>query len=342
MPKYCAPEFGKPRKSIFDRQHGIAGEWPNFARKTAGTVDDQKLRFARCSGKEKNWPGAGHAVACSGGRSDPEGQTAASGDQHASPLHRACMILPQYGISASRRAQDLGARSRWGRAGNISVPIATCTDGSIEDTKTPSADHITVKRPRRWRIGRFQGGAPAGEQLSFGGLDRRGRDVGFRDWTRCCENLAEPRSRRTVDRACARVPEHAHDWPMLSLFVLGGYRNQTELGTTFVAGPSAILYRAGAAHRNIVASAGFEQIEIKSIPWLGHAKLPAAPVSRWLGGRAGAKSRALVQVCVEKTAEERLRKIVQRFAAREPAANRSARLRAGFRRLCGCCAMTRR
>jgi len=123
--------------------------------------------------------------------------------------------------------------------------------------------------------------------------------------------------RRTVDRACARVPEHAHDWPMLSLFVLGGYSNQTELGTTFVAGPSAILYRAGAAHRNIVASAGFEQIEIEFDPaWLGHAKLPAASVSRWLGGSAGAEARALVQICGEETAEERLRKIVQRFVER--------------------------
>jgi hypothetical protein len=46
LPKYCAPEFRKPRKSIFDRQHGIAGERSNFARETAGPVDDQKLRFA--------------------------------------------------------------------------------------------------------------------------------------------------------------------------------------------------------------------------------------------------------------------------------------------------------
>jgi hypothetical protein len=40
------------------------------------------------------------------------------------------------------------------------------------------------------------------------------------------------------------VPEHAHDWPVLSLFVIGGYSNRTEIGETFIAAPSAILYRA--------------------------------------------------------------------------------------------------
>ena len=56
--------------------------------------------------------------------------------------------------------------------------------------------------------------------------------------------------RRVVDLSDARVPEHAHDWPVLSIFVLGGYLNQTELGRCSIDGPSAVLYRAGAAHRN--------------------------------------------------------------------------------------------
>src|SRR5262245_25498231 len=102
--------------------------------------------------------------------------------------------------------------------------------------------------------------------------------------------------RRVVDRSGARVPEHAHDWPVLSIFVLGGDLNQTELGEAFIAGPSAVLYRAGAAHRNTVASSGFEQIEIELDPaWLGRA-LPGAPVSRWIGGRGGAEARTLAQV----------------------------------------------
>lgn len=123
--------------------------------------------------------------------------------------------------------------------------------------------------------------------------------------------------RRVIDRSDARVPEHAHEWPVLSIFVMGGYRNQTELGERLIAGPSAILYRAGSSHRNIIGSLGFEQIEIEfDAAWLGAARLPGAPVSQWLGGRAGAAIRALAQLCVRERNEERLRAALQRFLER--------------------------
>ena len=72
--------------------------------------------------------------------------------------------------------------------------------------------------------------------------------------------------RRVIDRSLARVPEHAHDWPVLSLFVIGSYLNETEVGTRFICGPSAVFYRAGARHRNATAAVGFEQIEIEFDP----------------------------------------------------------------------------
>ncbi|HEY3777116.1 MAG TPA: AraC family transcriptional regulator [Rhizomicrobium sp.] len=128
--------------------------------------------------------------------------------------------------------------------------------------------------------------------------------------------------RSVLDRSGARVPEHAHDWPVLSLFVMGGFWNTSELGESFIAGPSAILYRAGAAHQNRIASDGFEQVEIEFDPcWLGGVLLPDAPVSHWLGGHAGAGSRNLAQLCRRDTAEERLCAAVRRFvenAGREP------------------------
>jgi AraC-like DNA-binding protein len=134
--------------------------------------------------------------------------------------------------------------------------------------------------------------------------------------------LSGARLRRVVDRSRARVPEHAHDWPVLSLFVIGGYSNRTEIGEIFIAAPSAILYRAGAAHENTVCSSGFEQIEIEFDPrWLGCERLPDAPVSRWLGGRAAAETLGLVRVCSQEIEECRLRVAVQRFverASREP------------------------
>jgi AraC family transcriptional regulator len=123
--------------------------------------------------------------------------------------------------------------------------------------------------------------------------------------------------RRVIDRSHARIPEHAHDWPVLSIFILGCYSNQTELGETVITGPSAIFYRAGAAHSNTVGSAGFEQIEIEFDPaWLGRSLIPGAPVSRWLGGPTAAEARTLARLCGQEMKEEHLRAALQRFLQR--------------------------
>ena len=123
--------------------------------------------------------------------------------------------------------------------------------------------------------------------------------------------------RRVIDRSHACIPEHAHDWPVLSIFVLGRYSNRTELGETEIAGPSVILYRAGAAHRNIVGPAGFEQIEIEFDPaWLGQSLIPDAPVSRWMDGPTGAEARTLARLCGQGVKEEHLRAALQRFLQR--------------------------
>lgn len=125
--------------------------------------------------------------------------------------------------------------------------------------------------------------------------------------------------RRTLDRSGAEVPEHAHDWPLLSLFVIGGYSNHTELGERFIAGPSAVFYAAGAAHRNVAGAAGFEQIEIEFDPaWLRSVRLPAGPVLRWLGGRGGAEARALAAVCGRAASEPQLLMALRRFLETAP------------------------
>jgi AraC family transcriptional regulator len=120
--------------------------------------------------------------------------------------------------------------------------------------------------------------------------------------------------RRVIDRSDARVPEHAHDWPVLSVFILGRYFNETELGGALIAGPSAVLYLAGAAHRNVIGGEGFEQIEIEfEAAWLGRALLPGSPVSRWLGGNLGTEARSLARCCVAETDEQRLRAALRGF-----------------------------
>jgi AraC family transcriptional regulator len=110
------------------------------------------------------------------------------------------------------------------------------------------------------------------------------------------------------------VPEHAHDWPVLSLFVIGSYWNETELGEEFISGPSAVFYRAGAGHRNTTAAVGFEQIEIEFDPsWLGRRLLPRLPVMLWVGGRVGREARYLAHACEAEASERRLRAALQRF-----------------------------
>jgi len=120
--------------------------------------------------------------------------------------------------------------------------------------------------------------------------------------------------RRTIDRSHARVPEHAHDWPMLSIFVMGEYANRTEIGEKYLNGPSAVFYRASAAHRNVIGPVGFEQIEIEFDPnWLRLSSLPNAPVTHWTGGWIGAEARQLARRCFDEIAEEQLRGLLRRY-----------------------------
>lgn len=131
--------------------------------------------------------------------------------------------------------------------------------------------------------------------------------------------------RRVVDLGGARVPEHAHDWPVLSIFVLGGYLNQTEFGPRVIDGPSAVLYRAGSVHLNTALSAGFEQIEIEFDPdWLGRISVPSTAVSHWIGGHAGFMARSLAQYCSGAIDAASMRAAICQFmrkvrSAREPA-----------------------
>lgn len=123
--------------------------------------------------------------------------------------------------------------------------------------------------------------------------------------------------RRVIDRSGVRIPEHAHDWPVLSLFVLGGYLNRTELGEASIGGPSAVLYRAGAYHQNTIASSGFEQIEIEfDEAWLRSLRLPDVPVSRWLGAVAGAEARTLARDCHQELTEAGFRQRIERLLER--------------------------
>ena len=98
--------------------------------------------------------------------------------------------------------------------------------------------------------------------------------------------------RRIIDPSRAIVAEHAHDWPVLSLYVMGEYRNATERGERVIGGPSFVLYGRGARHRNTAGQSGFEQIEIEFDPaWLGTFAMPTDSVVLRIGGASGALAR---------------------------------------------------
>jgi len=120
--------------------------------------------------------------------------------------------------------------------------------------------------------------------------------------------------KRVIDKSRAQVPEHAHDWPVLSLFVLGSYTNHTENGAFAIDGPSALFYRAGAAHQNIVGPDGFEQIEIEFDPaWLNAEAMPSDPVTRWIGGKLIDQARSLTRLCSTDFSEDQLRRALHAF-----------------------------
>lgn len=119
---------------------------------------------------------------------------------------------------------------------------------------------------------------------------------------------------RTIDRSHSHVAEHAHDWPMLSLFVLGAYSNLTEVGERYVSGPSAVLYRASARHANTASTDGFEQIEIEFDPaWLRFSGLPRIPVTHLAGGCIGAAARAMIHSCGKAMDEEQFATALRGF-----------------------------
>jgi AraC family transcriptional regulator len=122
------------------------------------------------------------------------------------------------------------------------------------------------------------------------------------------------RVRRVLDPSRAVVAEHAHDWPVISLYVMGGYRNFTECGEREIAGPSMVFYRRGAAHRNVAGETGFEQIEIEFDPaWLGPSALPPEEVLMRVGGTCGALARSVAVRCAGGFPEAELRTSVQRL-----------------------------
>jgi AraC family transcriptional regulator len=108
-----------------------------------------------------------------------------------------------------------------------------------------------------------------------------------------------------LDAANTRTDEHAHDWPILSLHVVGTCRKIAEDAETSIAGPSAVLHGVGAPHASVVGNSGLEQLEIQFDPaWIGMTRSELREMRWWTSGRVASGSTVLAKMWRDPSADE--------------------------------------
>jgi AraC-like DNA-binding protein len=101
---------------------------------------------------------------------------------------------------------------------------------------------------------------------------------------------------RVVEAGSFAVDAHAHDWPILSLYVMGDVIKTHEDGAVRVNGPAAMLHGPGEFHSNCVRDAGLEQLDIQFDPtWLPSTTFLTKErrVRIWRGGKVAAEANRL-------------------------------------------------
>ena len=114
-----------------------------------------------------------------------------------------------------------------------------------------------------------------------------------------------------------RIEPHRHDWPVLAIYRLGGYREETDGASNVFDGPSVVFHPAGADHADEVGNAGLETVSMSfDAGWLepeARALLPDRSWSR-AGGAAALAARKLASVWLRpRTTEDDLRAATSRF-----------------------------
>lgn len=103
------------------------------------------------------------------------------------------------------------------------------------------------------------------------------------------------RAVRVIERPGSIVDEHAHEWPVLSLYVMGSCTRAFTREAAEIAGPCAVLHPRAEFHSSSVGATGLEQIDIEFDPaWLRLATPSIiGRVHHWRGGGTGAAARRL-------------------------------------------------
>ncbi len=113
------------------------------------------------------------------------------------------------------------------------------------------------------------------------------------------------------------IGAHAHDWPVLTLYRIGGYREIGEAGERVFDGPSVVFQPIGAAHADEIGESGLETLAMTFDPsWLtpdARAALPQRTCWR-PGGAIAAASCRLANLWTSARADEgELRQSTSRF-----------------------------
>lgn len=111
---------------------------------------------------------------------------------------------------------------------------------------------------------------------------------------------------RLIELPGVHIAEHAHDWPVLSIYVMGSCRRRFDQGLAVIRGLSAVLHPPGAFHSSDVGPLGFEQIDIEFDPtWLGaRGRDLCQRMGYWHGGRLGDATRRLARLWTSNGATE--------------------------------------
>lgn len=107
------------------------------------------------------------------------------------------------------------------------------------------------------------------------------------------------RALRVVHPATQVIDSHRHDWPLLTLPLLGGYDELCDDETVSVQGPAAVVHPAGRCHSNCIHARGMETFSIEFDPsWLRNSSLRAMLNQSYycVGGSVALAGRALAQL----------------------------------------------
>jgi len=108
------------------------------------------------------------------------------------------------------------------------------------------------------------------------------------------------------------LDDHVHDFPYLSLHVLGAYREHGDGGEVRIAGPCAAFHPAGSAHGDRIEASGLTTVVIEFDPaWLDHSLGKGVAPGRsvyWRGGALATKAQALARICLRGEGADALEK----------------------------------